>query len=457
MAHSQKIPGISFFKSIANIKNFAANPIPMITKMMETHGDTYTTYIGPAKMMITQDPIIIQHVLQKNHKNYQKSKLVKTLAKTIGHGLLTADGSYWLRQRRLIQPGFHRQKLQVLVDIMQQETQAFIAELKQYAASGTVIDLSKEMMKITLRIVAKSLFGTGITEQDLELIDHVITEQQKHIITKIRQPYLRPWLSISGENRRQKKIADQLDQLLQNIIRERKNDKGQHDDLLDMLLSVRYEDTGEGMTDQQLRDESLILFVAGHETSANALAWTWYLLSHHPDIEAKILEEASSVLENRLVDFAAIPQLQYTKRVLQEAMRLYPPAWIMDRVPLTDDHAGGVDLPKNQIVNIFIYGSHRNPKYWKNPEHFDPERFTKEAIKERPAFSYFPFGGGPRLCIGQQFAYMEMQLVLAEMIRVFEMELVDNQDIDILPLITLRPKNGILVRLKERVQNSNKK
>lgn len=450
MSQSPQPPKISFLKSLWKIKDFAANPIPMVSKSMKLYGDTYSTYIGPTKILITQDPEYIQHILQKNHKNYHKSKMIKTLAKQIGQGLLTTDGSYWLRQRRLIQPGFHRQKLQGLVDIMQQETQTFIKEWEGYAKTGKKIDLSKEMMKLTLRIVAKSLFGTGIKNEDLEVIDHVITEQQKFIISKVRQPYLRPWYFINGENRRQAKISGQLDELLRGIINDRRNSGEHQDDLLDMLLSVRYEDTGEGMTDQQLRDESLILFVAGHETSANALTWMWYLLGKHPDIEAKILKEAEDVLGNRSVTFADIPQLSYSKQVLQEVMRLYPPAWIMDRMNLEEDTLGEFKLAKGSTINLFIYGAHHNPKYWKNPEKFDPKRFTKEAIKERPNFCYFPFGGGPRLCIGQQFAYMEMQLVLVELIRRFHIERVDDKEIDILPLVTLRPKSEIWVRLKER-------
>lgn len=443
-------PKISFFKALWNIKNFAANPIPAISKSMEMYGDTYTTYLGPTKVLLTQDPAHIQHILQKNHKNYHKSKIIKTLADRIGYGLLTTDGSYWLRQRRLIQPGFHRKKLEGLVAIMQQETQDFIEEWRGIAKSGETIDLSKEMMKITLRIVAKSLFGTGINKEDLDAIDHSITEQQKFIVEKVRKPYLQLWHILNGENRRQEKNAAHLDNLLRSIINNRKNSGEQHDDLLDMLLNVRYEDTGEGMTEQQLRDESLILFVAGHETSANALAWTWYLLGQHPDIEAKVLKESQEVLKNRLTTFADIPQLSYSKQVLQEVMRLYPPAWIMDRVPLEDDKLGDFDLPKETIVNLFVYGAHHNPKYWKNPEQFDPERFTKKALKKRPSFSYFPFGGGPRLCIGQQFAYMEMQLVLAELIRNFEIEWLTKEKIDILPLVTLRPKSEMWVRLKER-------
>ncbi len=450
MNQPKQPPKITFLQSLWNIRNFSANPIPVIQASIRKMGDTYSTFLGPQKVIITQDAKHIQYILQKNHKNYHKSKMVRTVAEIIGEGLLTTDGAYWLQQRRLIQPGFHRQKLQALVSIMQKETQAFLEELQQYAQSGEVIDLSKEMMKITLRIIAKSLFSTGITEQDLELIDHVITEQQKFVVKKVRQPYLRPWLFLSGENRRQTKIGDELDQLLKNIIQTRQKSKEPFDDLLDMLLGVCYENTGKGMTDQQLRDESLILFLAGHETSANALTWMWYLLSQHPEIEAKILEETNQVLQNRQVVFTDIPYLQYSKKVLQETMRLYPPAWIMDRVPLEDDQLGEFDLPKGTIVNLFIYGTHRNPTYWENPEEFNPERFTKEAIKQRPAFSYFPFGGGPRLCIGQQFAYIEMQLVLAEMIRKFRIKVVDNQEVEIFPLVTLRPKNGIKVRLEER-------
>lgn len=217
-----------------------------------------------------------------------------------------------------------------------------------------------------------------------------------------------------------------------------------------MLLETRYEDTGEGMTDQQLLEESLILFVAGHETSANALAWTWYILCQHPEVVEKIRAEIKTVLGDQTPTFETITQLEYLHQVIQESMRLYPPAWITDRIPIEDDECEGHFLPKDKIVGIYIYGVHHSPLYWPDPEKFDPARFTKEEIKNRPAYAYLPFGGGPRFCIGSNFAMMEMQLILSRMIQRFDIELVPDQMIELSPLITLRPKNGIHVQVKQR-------
>ena len=450
MSQLQQIPQIPFLDTLNEVRNFSKNPIPVIQQSINKFGDTYAFRLGTMKMVTTQDAAFIQHVLQKNHKNYHKSEITTSIKEVIGEGLFTTNGAYWLKQRRLIQPGFHRKKLQALVEIMHREMHVFLEELKSYAQSGKVVDISKEMTKITLRIIIRSLFSTAIEEEDLELVNHSIAEQQKFLMKKINKPFLRPWYLLTGKYHKNAQLKVQLDKQLKKIIQERQNSSHKYDDLLEMLLDVRYEETDKGMTNQQLLDESLTLFVAGHETSANALTWMWYLLGKHPEIQAKVVAETEAILENRSVELADVRQLSYSKQVLQEVMRLYPPAWIVNRVALEDDVLGEYHLPKGTIVNLFAYGAHHNPKYWENPNQFNPDRFIKAATKQRPSFSYFPFGGGPRLCIGEQFAYMEMQLILAEMIRRFRIELVEDEEVQMLPLVILHPKNGIFARIHER-------
>jgi cytochrome P450 len=313
------------------------------------------------------------------------------------------------------------------------------------------IDISKAMMRLTFKVVSRSLFSAGLQEKDLDRIDFIITELQHYVITQARQPYLIPWLILSGKRRYYARLKAEADKILFGIIESRRQSGEQNDDLLNMLLESRYEDTGEGMSDLQLKDESLILFVAGHETSANALAWTWYLLSRHPEVERKLLEEVLEVLGERDVTFEDLHRLPYTLQVIQESMRLFPPAWAIDRQAIEEDVAGGFRIPKGSIVLLFLYGVHHSPDLWEDPERFDPDRFAGEGMKNRSDFTYFPFGGGPRLCIGNQFALMEMQVVLAQMIRKFRFELLEGQLIEGQPLITFRPKYGIRMRLKARM------
>lgn len=408
---------------------------------------------GFKKAIFTIDPEIIQHVMQKNNRNYRKSEIqTEMLGQFAGKGLLTSEGDYWLRQRRLIQPGFHRAKLAALSDVMLKVVQESFTDIDAFAKENQAFDISHEMTKMAFQVVAKSLFTTSVQEKDLLILSKNVQEIQEYIVKRIRQPYLIWWFYLSGKDKRQFQIAKESKDIILKIIRERRESGSSHNDLLDMLLASRYEDTNEGMTDQQLLDESLILFVAGHETSANALAWTFYLLCKYPDAAKKIREEYQTVVGDRKIEFADFPKLTFTTQVIQESMRLFPPAWITDRLANEMDEIKDFTFPKDIMVAPYIYGLHRSKKIWDAPNDFKPERFTKENLKKKPAFSYMPFGGGPRLCIGNNFAMMEMQLVVLELLKRYDFSLIENQKIEPMPYITLQPKYGIKMRVERLEQ-----
>lgn len=442
---SKKIPTIPRLRMLKSIFTFISNPIPILNQYIEEVGDTYYMYMGgQMKSIMTANPHIIQHVLQKNHRNYRKSPIqVDQLAHYVGQGLLTSEGAYWLKQRRLIQPGFHRNKLAALVDIMGREIDLFLDQMDQEVPDGQPFDMVHKMHELAFIVVAKSLFSTGVEKELLNRLSDNITQIQSFIVQEIRQPYLKAWFNLSGKKRRMEQMGEDSKKIILQVIQQRRDSGQRQDDLLDMLLEARYEDTGEGMNDTQLLEESLIIFIAGHETSANALAWTWYILSQHPDVLLKVRKEIEEHLGKRKATAADLPKLTYLTQVIQESMRIYPPAWITDRVPNEDDEIEGYQIPKDVLIGVYIYGVHHSPKYWENPSQFDPSRFEKDKIKSRPSYAYMPFGGGPRLCIGNNFAMMEMQLILIRMIQRYEIKLLDQPAIEMMPLVTLRPKNGI--------------
>lgn len=432
--------------------SFVHDPIGGLMKYEAAYGENYYIYLGGLmKTLISTDPILVQHVLQKNHRNYEKSTLqTETVGRFIGKGLLTNTGSDWLRQRRLIQPGFHRSRLEALTGIMQRVIDEELDQLAIKAkAANEAIDIYPLTLGIAFRIIANAIYSDDIEEAELEYFNHLITSIQEYAIQEVRMPFLAWYFALSGKRRRHFKMAEEAQDFHRKLIEKRRDSGQERDDLIQMLLDARYEDTGEGMTDQQLMDEAAILFLAGHETSANTLAWTMYLLAKHPEVNAKVLKELETIAPGRSPKFEELRQLPYLTQVINESMRLYPPAWITDRVALNDDEVNGVPIPKGTLLTLFIYGLHHQNSQWEEPEMFRPERFTPENNKSRPAFSYLPFGGGPRLCIGNSFAMMEMQLVLAAVVRRFHLRLPPDYVALSKPLITLRPADGILMYLHE--------
>lgn len=426
---------------------FAKNPIPILGSNFDQYGSTYQFHIGGVqKGIATQDPEIIQHILQKNNRNYKKSNIQSgILRRYVGKGLLTSEGKYWLRQRRLIQPGFHRERLQGLVHQMNTMISAYYEEW----AGAEEVDISAGMHDLAFAIVAGSLFGTSVDRDTTLTLRKNLTDLQNFIITQVRQPYLLPWLQLSGAMRKNLRLADATKNIIRGIITERRQKSESANDLLQMLLDARYEDTGEGMDDEQLLDESLIIFVAGHETSANALTWIFYLLSQHPEVMDKLQQEVDAVLEDRAPTIGELPRLGYVRQVVEEAMRLYPPAWVLDRVALKEDQVAGYRIPADTMLILYTYGVHHDSKHWEDPERFDPDRFAAENKKNHAPYTYLPFGGGPRLCIGNNFALMEMQLILVHFVQRFSF-FAPAEELDIKPLITLRPDHALRLKVVQR-------
>ena len=455
----RQVPRVPRWRSLLRSFALAKNPLPVLDAALARHGNTVELFIGGVhKSILTRDPGLVQHVLQKNHRNYAKSKFSQGFSRYIGHGLLTNEGPDWLRQRRLIQPGFHRQRVAGLAGLMQEITAETLAATAQTAKDqGGALEVPTHafMTQLTFRIIARSVFSTDFPEGELALLARLLTEIQAFFVRSIRQPYLQPWFWLRGRFRYHAARAAELRTLLAGYIarRQRANAAGTPppDDLLQMLLDVRYEDSGAPMTPDRVLDEALILLVAGHETSANALTWLTYLLAHHPAEAVVIQTEMTAVLAGRPATFDDLPRLGTALCAVQEAMRRYPPAWITDRVALADDTYQGLPIAKGTLLSLYFYGLHHDPASWSEPQAFRPGRFASGAGTAAHPFAYVPFGGGPRLCIGMQFALTEMQLVILELLRSFDVEWVAGQAPVVLqPLITLRPKHDFRVRLRLR-------
>lgn len=424
--------GYTFFTSISRMLKQVKDPIGTMQESMHRFDGTYSVHLGRKKYIMTQDPGFIDHVLRSNHRNYHKSPFqTEQLAKFLGNGLLTSNGDYWLKQRRLIQPGFHADKIQALYQIIGKTADDFLNQL--HAGKQ---DIYPQMHSLAFSMVINTLFNIKVPDSVRTELSKFIYETQAFVIKDIRQPYKSWWFKLSGEEKENLVRAKGARKIIGNIIAERKKSGDKFNDLLDMLLDARYEDNGEPMTEDQIIDEILVLIIAGHETTANALAWTLYLLAKHPEEQLKLKQVTNKLsLKESAVDGAL-------HAVIKESMRLYPPAWISDRIALKDDSYNNFSYPKDTSIILFYYGLHRDPKHWTDPELFQPERFSKENERDR-AKVYFPFGGGPRLCIGNNFAMAEMSIFLQAFVKRFTLTPTDIQP-KLNPLVTLKPDQIVL-------------
>jgi cytochrome P450 len=420
----------------------ARNPVQVLSKYNETYGDTFWLRIGGLKdAMVTIDPEVIQHVLKTNAENYQKSEIqVKRMGHFLGKGLLTTHGEAWRTQRRLIQTGFDRKQLDALSSIMQESLAESLRDFDRQVRLGPV-DIYPHLMKITFAMVARSLFGARLKDEDIDLVSHTICTVQEFIVRQTLQPYLNPWFAVSGALRKHEEMRTRADAVLMEYIKKRRNEAPGHD-LLQTLMDARYSD-GKGMPDELILSESMQLLVAGHETSSNALSWLLYLLSSRPDCLEKVRREFDSVLGEAPLNYSDVPKFEFTTQVICEALRLYPPFWMVDRMAIADDRVGDVAIPCGSMVIVYVYGAHHAPRYWPNPEDFDTERFTKANEKLRPACTYLPFGAGPRGCIGGNYAMLQILMILSELLRKYEFQLAPGQKIEARPMVILRPKYEI--------------
>jgi cytochrome P450 len=439
---SVPIPVVSRLRCFADSRAMARNPVQILSRYNEIFGDTFWIRIGGLKeAMVTIDPAVIQHVLKTNAENYQKSEIqVKRMGHFLGKGLLTTHGEAWRTQRRLIQTGFDRKQLDALSSIMRDSLAESLRDFDSQIRRGPV-DIYPHLMKITFAMVARSLFGARLKDEDIDLVSHTICTVQEFIVRQTLQPYLNPWFAVSGELRRHEDMRTRADAVLLEYIRKRRNEPPGHD-LLQTLMDARYSD-GEGMSDKLILSESMQLLVAGHETSSNALSWLFYLLSSRPDCLEKVRREFDSVLGDAPITYADVPKFEFTTQVIMEALRLYPPFWMVDRMAVADDRVGDLAIPRGSMVIVYVYGAHHAPRYWKNPENFDTERFTKENDKLRTPFTFLAFGAGPRGCIGGNYAMLQILMILSDLLRKYDFQLAPGQTIEARPMVILRPKHGI--------------
>lgn len=426
---------LSLLKFIWNAERIRKNPIPFHHQFFQEFGDTFSVRLPKNKyILLSRDNDVAEYILQKNQRNYHKSALQTTyLSKYLGNGLLTVNGDFWLKQRRLIQPAFHKQKMNQLVENM---NTTIVSELNNLP-ENTLVNLYPIMNNLAFNVVAKSLFHITSLESKLGRIKTIIEEVQNFLVKEIRLPHKVWWFKLSGQSQKHYNMAMESNAILNEIIDERERSKEVRNDLLDMLLETRYEDNGQPMSREQLIDEIKILFIAGHETSANALTFTLKLLAMHPEVQQKIVDEMVSIEKETSDTIEQLQKMTYTTAVINESMRLYPPAWITDRENVADDTLLDYNIRKGTLIGISFYELHRNPKYWENPNDFIPERFLGEQKKQSMQY-FYPFGAGPRMCIGMGFALYEMSLALAYLIKKYHIS-TDSNRIEFNPLVTLKP------------------
>jgi cytochrome P450 len=440
-----------------------AHGAPIVGNMLEFGGDTIKAIMDgwreqgdlvrfrvPFSLTLVVHPDYIEHILQKNHMNYVPVPWVADAwRKVVGEGLLASSGDYWLRQRRLEQPAFHKQRIAGFAKLMTDTAAQAIERWRGIAAKGDPVELKTEMTRLTLDILAKAMFSAD-WQSEASSIPAAVTVELEFMFGQLKSPVNIPeWVPTPG-NRRFKRARAQLDAMVYRLIAERRRADQQSGDLLSMLIRAKDADTGESMSDKQIRDEIMTLIFAGHETVSCGLTWIFYLLSRHPDAARRLGAEVDEALGGRVPTIEDLPKLRYTTMVIEEAMRLYPPVWPIARVPLKDDTVGGYHVAAGTMLLVLPYITHRHPAFWPNPEGFDPERFAPERSEDRHRFAYFPFSNGPRKCIGDYFALIETQMVVAMVAQHFEIHLLPRSPVNPVPGITLRPQHPVLVRFEPR-------
>jgi cytochrome P450 len=430
-----------------NLKEFQADPLGFLTELTHSYGDFVQFRLGPfQKIYLINDPELIKEVLVTKQKSFVKSKDIQTLKTVVGEGLLTSEKTFHKRQRKLIQPSFKRAHIANYGEDMIQTTLQYLTKWRD----KEIRSISDDMMNITLGIISKTMFSMEF-EEGANVIGEPMEAVMKLGIKRMRSIVKLPIWVPTKNNRNLNKAIQALDGVLYDIINKRKQGIEKHEDLLGILMDAKDEDDGLGMSDKQLRDELMTIFLAGHETTANALTWTLYLLAQHPEVEKKLHQELTNVIGNDRPSPTHYMNLNYTQYIVKESLRLYPPAYIIGRQVDQDVQIGEHHLNKGEMVVMSQYVMHRNETFFNEPHLFLPERFESEFIKTIPTYAYFPFGGGPRVCIGNHFSLMEMVLVLACIAQNFQLELTaDHHVVKPQPLITLRPKRGVKMIVKQR-------
>lgn len=438
------LPTVQLLPSI-----FQKAPFGFLEQAARQHGSFVRLMVGPKPVYLVSDADLFQHVLRDEVKNYRKSPFLYNAAKMmVGEGLLTSEGDFWLRQRRMIQPQFHRQRIAFFANIMTDAMNEVMQEWERSDAPDQPVELGARMAHLTVEMVSRALFGTHTLPLDeIGKLGQEMVAAANYVALRGYMPFVPQSIPLPGHGRFQQAMK-RLTQAVNTIIAAGENGDSEGDNLINMLMEVVDEETQEGMTHAQLFDEVMTVFSAGFETTATALTWLWVLLAQSPAVEEKLRAEVSAALGDRTPTFDDLPKLGYCRQVFQEAMRVYPPIPMLPRTAQEDDVANGYNIPKGTILLMFYYGLHHNPAYWPQPEVFDPARFSSAAQAEgRHRFAYLPFSAGPRQCIGMDFAIMEGVLALAMLVQRYRVSLVPDQDMTPNLSATLKPRKDIYVHM----------
>jgi cytochrome P450 len=422
---------------------YMRDQLSFLTRAVREHGDVVRLRLGNTTTYVLVNPEHIDYVLRSHADNFMKDMMTRWLIPLVGEGLVTSEGAFWRRQRKLAQPAFQRKEIERYAAMMVEHTERMLESWHD----GQVRDLHEDLMHLTLSIVAKTLFDAELGG-DASLVGESLEVVMNYFMSPMRWFGIREWLPLPS-TRQYHRAIKRIDDIIYGIIRQRRESGQDPGDLLSRLLAAQ-DEQGSGMTDRQLRDESVTLMLAGHETTALVLFYTFSLLANSPEAEGRLASELREVLGDRPPTAADVPSLRYTEWVVREAMRLYPPAWGIAREALADCEIGGYHVPKGTQLFMIQWLVHRDPRWFDDPEAFRPERWDHDLIKRLPRCAYFPFGDGPRICIGNHFAMMEAVLILATIARKYRLTIESGQTLELLPSVTLRPRHGLRMRIKAR-------
>jgi cytochrome P450 len=429
---------------IGMIPEMTKDMLGMFMDLTKNHGGIVQFKLLNKTYMLVTKPDYVKHILQSNHHNYIRGRSVETGRVLLGNGLPLSDGDFWLSQRRIIQPAFHRQKLNKISETITSAIQNQLSSWDKYK-NHQPFDMEDEMTNLTLSIIIKTMFSAKITDAQVKSLGEEFRIASAFMLWKSQQFVQLPLSVPLPKHIQYNKAAKVLNEIVYPLIAEGR--KNPQDDLLGMLLNAKDAETGLGMSDAQLRDEIITIFFAGHETSAMALTWAFYLIAKNKHVESKLIGEITQVLNTRTPTLEDLPKLTYTTQVINEVLRLYPPAYLFAREAVTDQELDGYLIPAGTLIFITPYVTHHDTHYWSDPEIFDPERFIPENISKRDKDIYYPFGAGPHICIGNNLAMMEMQLTLAMIYQRFKPDLMSDSAMGLKPEATLRPKSGMLMKL----------
>jgi cytochrome P450 len=445
MTRPRRPPGPRQHWLSGNLREFSRDRLGALTRWQRQYGDLVWARFGPRSILFLNHPDLVEEVLVAQNRKFIKHYRLRTARRTLGNGLLTSEGEFWRTQRKLAQPAFHRDRIATYADVMVQYTERMLGSWEE----GEIRDVQADMMRLTLEIVARTLFAAEIGSDSagasaaMETLMHISMKRMGRLIP------VPDWIPIPS-NLRVEHAARRLDRIILSIIAERRRSGEDRGDLLSMLLHAQDEESGRRMTDQQLRDEAMTLFMAGHETTASTLAWVWYLLANHPESEAMLHSELDQVLGDRPPTIADLTRLEYTGLVVTEALRIYPTVWMVGRENIEPVELGGYTVPTGTTIFMPQWTIHRDSRWFDEPESFRPERWADGLQEQIHRYAYFPFGGGPRICIGNNFALMESSLLLATIARRFRLRLTPDAVVTPLPSMTLRPAHGVKVSVTRR-------